>query len=897
MALLPPLPGSPQAPGPAGAAPGAPDDSLLPDLTAYTSAPATATPGQQAAAIWANTPAWQKPLLFVGQGINDVGTGIDRLLGIPTGGPIPQANYGRYSVNADKQASPAVWNALDAQHPGFNYLVKWPAELGMSAPLGEGAGALVEKALPELPAGANLLTRALYRAPAAVARGATYGVQQPGGSPGVNAAIGAVTGPVFEGGASLAGKGLGMGAEGTQALWRKFFPKALTQPELDLVLARRIADQGLPTAVTVKPTPPGVELPTAVHSGNPKLMALQAAERISGTGTPFYEMAGANNSAIVNGLQQAMAPQADSSAISTTAHDLLQAAQKRAKAAVTAAYRPFDAVKGGVYLERAPVQRALQEARAGLLPAHQEGLPAKLQEVINATGPLHLTNDIEDLSARLNDAVRNAKPGTTAARAAIIMRDALNKGVEDAPLANQPELGALTYDPARNPLPGRNMAAPDPREDSILEFMAKHPKGLSFEEGAAQGLDPADMRSRLARVGIRRAFRQGGISLDQAAETLHQAGYPVADARGNYDPNVLLNAIDSELRGRPTYSTANTRQAAELDHEAATATAPARAAPGPSDLVAMIERAGQTSPEVARAAVEAWTDDEPETLARVYGALREGMAPKGVPEATELWQNAKATNKAFRDRFPQGTARDTEARQWLSRWLGGRKDSSRFLTEALISPARSQAVLDSLTDSPAEREQMRDLLRNGYVNRLLSATREGIPGTRTLNAEALTRARAQNSALERVLLNPQERATLDRYVQAAHDNQKILQRLHAGSSETAALRNYEKEKDHTLAAEVVKHGASALHPAAGFLLHVLPALAKNPGNEEALQRTLTSALLNPDVYNRVASATPPTPSGILKLLQGLAAPTRLALTRPATFAVPRGLGPALAGSR
>ncbi len=104
-----------------------------------------------------------------------------------------------------------------------------------------------------------------------------------------------------------------------------------------------------------------------------------------------------NNAAIVNGLQQRFAPQADSSAISSAAHDLLQGAQERGRAAVRAAYAPFDAVKGGVYLQREPIQNALREAHAGLLPAHQEGLPAKLNEVMAATGPLHLSTDLEDL--------------------------------------------------------------------------------------------------------------------------------------------------------------------------------------------------------------------------------------------------------------------------------------------------------------------------------------------------------------------------------------------------------------------------------------------------------------------------------------------------------------------
>lgn len=650
----------------------------------------------------------------------------------PKGSPIPFPRLPAPSAAQQKAANRTdqIMSALETQHPGYNYGVKWPSEFLASLPLGEGAGAVAEKALPELPVAANLLTRALYRAPAAAARGAAYGVQQPGGTPATNATIGAVAGPLFEGGASLGGKALGMTAQGAQGLYRKFFPRALTQAELDSVLARRFADRGLPTSVAPRQTPPGVELPTAVHSGDPRLMALQAAERIGGTGTPFYEMAGANNAAIVNGLQRGLAPQADNGAISSAAHQLLQSAQERGRAAVRAAYQPFDAIKGGVYLDREPIESSLREAYNGLLPAHREILPAKVQEIIgreqpverqivpgspqqmlDAARPLHLTNDVEDLGARLSDAIAGAKPGSPASRALMVMRDALNRGVE--------------------------------------------------------------------------------------------ASRPVAGVTG----------------GEP------------------------------------------------------------------------------IEDATEMWARAKAANTGFRERFPQGTARDTEARQWLSRWLSGRRDPTKFLTEALVSPTRAQAAIDALKDSPAEQEQMRGLLRNGYVNRLLSATREGIPGTRTLNADALSRTRAQNSALERALLTPGERGTLDRYVEAAHANQRILQRLHTGSSETAALSNYGKEHDTSVMEELLKHGASAMHPAVGFLAHILPALARSPDNAGALQRTLTEALLNPSVYNRVAGAPQHIQAPIAKLLRGLAQPTRLAITRPAVFGVPRALGPAFSGAQ
>ncbi len=99
--------------------------------------------------------------------------------------------------------------------------------------------------------------------------------------------------------------------------------------------------------------------------------------------------------------------------------------------------------------------------------------------------------------------------------------------------------------------------APDARHDSVLEYLARHPRGLDIEEAGAQGIDPADMRLSAAHVGIKRAFRRNGMSFDHAAETLAQDGYPVLDEDGRYSPNVLLDRIDDELRGKKHYSHAN----------------------------------------------------------------------------------------------------------------------------------------------------------------------------------------------------------------------------------------------------------------------------------------------------------------------------------------------------
>ncbi|NDG61971.1 MAG: hypothetical protein EBY29_00680 [Planctomycetes bacterium] len=117
-------------------------------------------------------------------------------------------------------------------------------------------------------------------------------------------------------------------------------------------------------------------------------------------------------------------------------------------------------------------------------------------------------------------------------------------------------------------LPNRNTLTPDASEDSILQFLAKHTKGLSKEEAIKQGIDPdvfRPYRDNPASVGLKSAFKKDGMSFDQAAQILSEQGYPVTDENGNYSPNVLLDHILDELRGNPKHSDSNTRWAQEQE--------------------------------------------------------------------------------------------------------------------------------------------------------------------------------------------------------------------------------------------------------------------------------------------------------------------------------------------
>jgi hypothetical protein len=101
--------------------------------------------------------------------------------------------------------------------------------------------------------------------------------------------------------------------------------------------------------------------------------------------------------------------------------------------------------------------------------------------------------------------------------------------------------------------PKRSTRAPQPEQDSILEFISKtklstvDKAGLDLDALAAEGLDVKELRAAKGH-GINRPFTKGGASLDAMAETLAEAGYPVLDERGNYDKNKLLDLITKELR-------------------------------------------------------------------------------------------------------------------------------------------------------------------------------------------------------------------------------------------------------------------------------------------------------------------------------------------------------------
>lgn len=108
----------------------------------------------------------------------------------------------------------------------------------------------------------------------------------------------------------------------------------------------------------------------------------------------------------------------------------------------------------------------------------------------------------------------------------------------------------------------RSTRKPQAEHDSILEYISKlrltgnKSAGINFDAAVSEGLDPEDLK-KAAGHGIGRPFTKGGASLDQIAEALFEAGYPVTNEKGEYDKNVLLNRLTDELRGQRHSSVAS----------------------------------------------------------------------------------------------------------------------------------------------------------------------------------------------------------------------------------------------------------------------------------------------------------------------------------------------------
>lgn len=221
--------------------------------------------------------------------------------------------------------------------------------------------------------------------------------------------------------------------------------------------------------------------------------------------------------------------------------------------------------------------------------------------------------------------------------------------------ATDPAAAAIAARPNLEIVRPRTVPSPDATHDSILEYLAKHPQGISREEAKAQGIDPAAMKMAQATVKTWRAWRKTGMTFDEAAEHLNEAGYPVVNAEGRPDPNVLLDRLDMETRGHPQYSHFNERwleeRAAaheEIEKEMAAANKGHEAAPEAVKLAELAQRAAFYDKDAVK---DVMADDEhPDPQTALESIIEHGEETERI-RAHEAGEGLPAALPGHQDPF------------------------------------------------------------------------------------------------------------------------------------------------------------------------------------------------------------------------------------------------------
>lgn len=315
--------------------------------------------------------------------------------------------------------------------------------------------------------------------------------------------------------------------------------------------------------------------------------------------------------------------------------------------------------------------------------------------------------------------------------------------VDQAGSAEPPELPELLK---------RNTKTPDAREDSILQYLAKHPEGLSSVEAEAQGIDKASFTDPTATVGIKRAFRKNGMSFDQAAEALHEQGYPVADERGKYSPNVLLDRISDELGGTPQHSSLNTRAELEAAHEKVyddqMRASLHEAAPefahedqATQDFTTLAARAHEHDPEAVEALLRSGSDAE--NSEKLRAIVDEGTARQlreyEVAKGAEVHSEAEGSQGSVggRSNVEAGTARPASSGE--TRSVGNNERGQPTAAEGRGAGRAAGDARLAAAPEPAKTEIPLGVANDLHVNLSGESTVGAAAATPELRGEAIAR--------------------------------------------------------------------------------------------------------------------------------------------------------------
>jgi hypothetical protein len=391
-------------------------------------------------------------------------------------------------------------------------------------------------------------------------------------------------------------------------------------------------------------------------------------------------------------------------------------ARDTARAATSRAYEAIDP-DGTSRLPLGPVQEAARNAEgryfgdmAGPMPRE---LRAALDDVYTASSEVAPFQTLQNLRARL--ATLSGHPDQRVQAVAGQMRQAIDDTAERAALpyerpslprsledierqfagegADQNPDIARRLEMSREELSARAGGEPAPAGQSALQFIIRN-GGLRDEGGEISNMLGGTTRTRPGLLNNR-----GGLSLDEAAERLREAGFVRGTGYNERGPTgatqrEILDLLDAELRGEAkVYRGGNTQDlrasrgaslADDLDREIA-----ARGGVyDPNDPRATLQSLRGVDENAPAAGLDA-----PERFAPIPDAF--------TPEQAERWRAATAARREQGERFDRGPVRDVLATRMGGPLVPDSGIPARLFRPGGGGPEAVRQVLTAAADRPA----------------------------------------------------------------------------------------------------------------------------------------------------------------------------------------------------
>lgn len=212
---------------------------------------------------------------------------------------------------------------------------------------------------------------------------------------------------------------------------------------------------------------------------------------------------------------------------------------------------------------------------------------------------------------------------------------------------------------ARRPAPQEpGKRDPNPRRDTLIQYISKR-------GGLSPDIELADFFKGAGYDAVTPLIRKGGMTLDHAAEILHEAGYDVVNDEGNYDPYVLERALRQDFRAGPQGGNVYSRDSdvpQELETRRAQEEAAKRAAEEDAAIKAAEEAAKAETPaaEPETKAAEPETKEPTGETAEPPGETQAEPEPAAEPAKPEPEAQPEPEAKAAADVEAAAAETDTE---------------------------------------------------------------------------------------------------------------------------------------------------------------------------------------------------------------------------------------------